>query len=311
MRFGRVEEVDRVPGRRRVDDDQVVLAARVDLEEPFHRDVVVALHEARGEVVVQPVLEDAVRGLLVGRVAQHEVVPRLLGVEHRRPQLAARLDPRRLQHLGRDAVRARCRCRRGRARSRAGGPGRSSARAPCRRAAIAAPSAAAAATDVLPTPPEPQKTTISLAASSCSSAGAVDARRAGSQARAPSPSASATMRVHAQAVVAHEQVRHVQQREVDRSSRSSLEVRRRRCGAATPRAGPRRARRPSRCRPARSACSVAPGCAERLERLLVGVREQLGQHPVDDHRAERRLDLGAAAARRARSSRRPASPPAS
>ena len=64
----RVEEVDRVPGRRRVDDDEVVLAARVDLEQPLHRDVVVALHEPRGEVVVQPVVEDAVRGLLVGRV---------------------------------------------------------------------------------------------------------------------------------------------------------------------------------------------------------------------------------------------------
>ena len=35
------------------------------------------------------------------------------------------------------------------------------------------------------------------------------------------------------------------------------------------------------------------GLAQRLERLLVGVREQLGQHPVDDHRAERHLDLGA------------------
>ena len=94
----------RVGGR--VDDDEVVLAARVDLEQPLHRDVVVTLHEPRGEVGVQPVLEDAVRGLLVGRVAQHEVVPRLLRVEHRGPELAARLDARGLQHLGRDAVRA-------------------------------------------------------------------------------------------------------------------------------------------------------------------------------------------------------------
>ena len=88
---GRLEEVDRVPRGRRVDDDEVVLAARVHLVEALHRDVVVALHEATGDVVVHPVVEDAVRGGLVGRVAQHQLVPRALGVEHRRPQLAARL----------------------------------------------------------------------------------------------------------------------------------------------------------------------------------------------------------------------------
>ena len=102
---GRVEEVDRVAGRRRVDDDQVVLARRVDLEQALHRDVVVTLHEARGEVGVQAVLEDAVRGRRVGRVPAHEVVPRLLRVEHRGPQLAARLDARGLQHLVRHPVR--------------------------------------------------------------------------------------------------------------------------------------------------------------------------------------------------------------
>ena len=89
---GRLEEVDRVPRGRRVDHDEVVLAARVDLVEPLHRDVVVALHEAARDVVVHPVVEDAVGGGLVGCVAQHQLVPRTLGVEHRRPQLAARLD---------------------------------------------------------------------------------------------------------------------------------------------------------------------------------------------------------------------------
>ena len=71
----RVEEVDRVPGWRRVDDDQVVLARGMDLEQPLHCDVVVTLHETSREVVVQAILEDAVRRLLVGCVAQHEVVP--------------------------------------------------------------------------------------------------------------------------------------------------------------------------------------------------------------------------------------------
>ena len=102
----RIEEVDRVAGRGRVDHDEVVLATRVDLEQPLHRDVVVTLHEPRGEVVVEPVLEDAVCRHLVGRVHEHEVVPRLLGVEHRRPELAARFDACGLQHLRWDAVRA-------------------------------------------------------------------------------------------------------------------------------------------------------------------------------------------------------------
>ncbi len=74
-------------------DDEVVLATGVDLVEALHRDVVVALHEPAGDVVVHPVVEDAVRGRLVGCVPQHELVPRPLGVEHRGPQLAAGLDP--------------------------------------------------------------------------------------------------------------------------------------------------------------------------------------------------------------------------
>ena len=120
---------------------------------------------------------------------------------------------------------------------------------------LAAPSAAAAATDVLPTPPEPQNTTISFAASSCSSV--VDrgsarahrpellAERVGDHAR------------HAQAVRAHEQIRHVEQRQVDR-----VVAARSRCAA--PRApqrdrepGARRAPR-SRPAPARAVSIGAP-----------------------------------------------------
>ena len=87
----RVEEVDGVARRGRVDDDQVVGTGGVDVVEALHRDVVVALHEPRRDVVVQPVVEDPVGGLLVGRVTQHEVVPRTLRVEHRGVQLATRL----------------------------------------------------------------------------------------------------------------------------------------------------------------------------------------------------------------------------
>src|SRR4051812_13440324 len=89
--LGRLEEVNGVPRRGRVDDDEVVVAARVDLVEALHGDVVVALHEASRQVLVERVLEDALRRRLVGSVEVDEGVPRLLGVEHGRPQLAARL----------------------------------------------------------------------------------------------------------------------------------------------------------------------------------------------------------------------------
>ena len=71
----RLEEVDGVPGGRGVDDDQVVFTAGVDLVQALHGDVVVALHEARREVLVQRVVEDALRGRRVGHVHTHEGVP--------------------------------------------------------------------------------------------------------------------------------------------------------------------------------------------------------------------------------------------
>ena len=87
-----VEEVERVARGRRVDDEEVVGARRVDVVQPLHRDVVVAVHEASGDVLVQRVGEDRVAGRGVGSVPAHEVVPRLLRVEHRDPELAARDD---------------------------------------------------------------------------------------------------------------------------------------------------------------------------------------------------------------------------
>src|SRR6185503_6068253 len=54
----RVEEVDGVPARRRVDDDEVVCAAAVQLVQALDRDVVVALHEALREVLVEAVVQD-------------------------------------------------------------------------------------------------------------------------------------------------------------------------------------------------------------------------------------------------------------
>ena len=83
-----------------------------------------AVHEAAGDVLVQRVGEHGVADLGVGGVAADQLVPAGLGVEHRRPQLAARLDAGRGERLVGHAGRPRCRARRRRARRRAGGPGR-------------------------------------------------------------------------------------------------------------------------------------------------------------------------------------------
>ena len=84
----RIEEVERVACRRGVDDDQVVGAGRVDLVEPFHGDVVVGLHEAGRDVLVQGIGQNGLARRRVGRVGPDQVVPALLGVEHGGPQLA-------------------------------------------------------------------------------------------------------------------------------------------------------------------------------------------------------------------------------
>ena len=57
---GCIEQVERVARRRRVDDDQVVLARRVQVVQLLHRQVVVAVDEAAGDVAVQ-------------RIGQHRV----------------------------------------------------------------------------------------------------------------------------------------------------------------------------------------------------------------------------------------------
>ena len=67
--LGGVEEVERVAGGWGVDDDQVVAAGRVQLVQPLHGDVVVALDEAGGDVLVERVGEDGVAGAVVGGVA--------------------------------------------------------------------------------------------------------------------------------------------------------------------------------------------------------------------------------------------------
>ena len=90
--LGGVEEVEGVAGRRGVHHDEVVVALRVDLVEALHGDVVVALDEPARDVLVQRVGQDLVPGLLVGGMAADQGVPRLLGVEHGRPQLTPGLE---------------------------------------------------------------------------------------------------------------------------------------------------------------------------------------------------------------------------
>ncbi len=99
-----VQEVEGVPGRRGVHHDEVVVALGVDLVQPLHGDVVVTLHEPSRDVLVQRVGQDLVPGPGIGRVPADEGVPRLLGVEHRRPQLSPRLEPGSAEGLVGDAM---------------------------------------------------------------------------------------------------------------------------------------------------------------------------------------------------------------
>ncbi len=71
----------------------------MDLVEPLHGDVVVALDEPARDVLVERVGQDPGRRVPVGSVAAHQVVPALLGVEHGRPQLAAGPDAAGLERI--------------------------------------------------------------------------------------------------------------------------------------------------------------------------------------------------------------------
>ena len=241
--LGRLEEVDGVPGRRRVDDDQVVAPDRVDLVEPLHGDVVVALHEAAGDVLVQRVGEDGVAVASSGACAQHQVVPRLLGVEHRGPQLAAGLDAGRRRTPRAAPASRRCRTPRARGRwpSRLAGSTVSTSTLPPSCAAAA--TAAAAAAVVLPD--------AARAAADHDLLGGEQRLERGptlaAQAHRPELLAE-RLGDHAgdpQPVVAHEQVRHVEQREVDRARAAGR--------GATTRVAAQRHRQPGARRAPRSA----------------------------------------------------------
>ena len=175
----RIEEVQGVAGRRRVDHDQVVLALGVDLVEPLHGDVVVGLHEPSRDVLVERVGQDLLPSrrrraragrtrssqlCLVSSMAAHSsprgVTPACLNTssEMRTSWLPIPFSP--------SASASR----------RAGSTVSTRTRPPCSAAAMA-PTAAAVV--VLPTPPGPQAMTISLAESRWPIVGGASAARRG------------------------------------------------------------------------------------------------------------------------------------
>ena len=148
----RVEEVERVARRRRVDDDEVEVALLVQLVELLHRHVLLRARERAGDVAVEAVVEDAL-GLLGSdrRCVTTRSSKVRLGVEHQRPQLArpVAVDRRRACCVSPSSPRASA--------SRLAGSIVTTTRAG---PAAPPPARATAAVVVLPTPPVPEHTTI-------------------------------------------------------------------------------------------------------------------------------------------------------
>ncbi len=96
----RVEEVERVARRRRVEHQQVEAALLVELVELRDRGELLRAGHRVGELLVDPVREHLVARARVGREPLDQRVERPLRVEHHRPQLARHLDP-----VGAEALR--------------------------------------------------------------------------------------------------------------------------------------------------------------------------------------------------------------
>ncbi len=88
----RVEEVERVARRRRVEHQQVVVALLVELVQLGDRGELLRAGHRAGELLVDPVGEHLVAGPLVGGEVLDQRVEGALGVEHHRPHLALDLD---------------------------------------------------------------------------------------------------------------------------------------------------------------------------------------------------------------------------
>ncbi len=104
--LGRVEEVERVPRRRRVDDDEVEVALVVQLVQLLHRHVFLRAAERAGDVAVEGVVEDALRLLSVDaalRATSRSNVDFVssISAESRPPGAASPVGPRAAVDLGR------------------------------------------------------------------------------------------------------------------------------------------------------------------------------------------------------------------
>jgi hypothetical protein len=84
-----LQEVERVAGGRRVDDDEVEADVVVQLVQLLGGHVLLGAGQRGRDVAVEAVAHDSLGLLGVGRVQLDEVVERALRVQHHRPQLAA------------------------------------------------------------------------------------------------------------------------------------------------------------------------------------------------------------------------------
>ncbi len=96
--IGRLEQIDGVPGRRRVDDHEVPLAARVQLVETFDRHVLLGARQRPRDRPVDRVLQDRLGLLGVGSLFVDEAIEGRGRIQHHRPQLAIAGDSRNVQH---------------------------------------------------------------------------------------------------------------------------------------------------------------------------------------------------------------------
>ena len=82
------QQVDRVPRGRRVDHDQVVLAAGPQLVQALDGHVLLRSRERAGDAAVDGVRQDGLHPLLVAGTIGDHAIEGGLGIEHLRPQRA-------------------------------------------------------------------------------------------------------------------------------------------------------------------------------------------------------------------------------
>jgi hypothetical protein len=102
---GRVEEVERVARRRRVEHEHVEAPGAVELVELRDGGELLRAGDGARQLLIDPVREHVVARAGVGGEALDQLVERLLGVEHHRPQLALHDDAVAGDALGVDQPR--------------------------------------------------------------------------------------------------------------------------------------------------------------------------------------------------------------